>query len=173
MTKVEQLSLTRMDDCPENITAGFDWWCRGDALIDADDEILKRLLPTAHIAVDVGPRKRIYPYLYVGPQTTSAEVFGQDWASDCAGHVTTDTEHEGEVDFVYPLCSELQAPIFHMVDCVIRPAGRLPLKVQYWRLVLPVHSCKERRFFTIFTGYKSLGLLQDWPRAEGLQGTTR
>ncbi len=156
MSKIQQLRLAEAEKLPGIAATGFDWWCRADGLLDNDDKTLKALTPKSLLAIDDG---KAFSYMFVGPETITAQVFGLQWALSAPGHVTSDPNHEAEVAAAYAVASWLRVPQFHLLDVEIHPKGMPAVRVAYHRLILPTQCRAGRRYFSIFTQAQSVGLL--------------
>ena len=150
---VRELRLSDQDEAPELIEGAWNWWSRCDGWLDPEAAYVDRLYNHFQFCVDDGER---FPFLYVGPETTTAMVIGLDWAGSVSGQEgLPDPRHNAEVGDVYPIVSDFRRPFLHEINCTIRPPEQAPIRVNYYRLVLPVQSMTGLPMLALFTAFKS------------------
>ena len=131
--------------------AGLDWWRGNGGLIDLGDEKLQQVGAEIQISLD-DPGAWTPPFLYIGPRSTTARVYGTDFASSAAGRYgLPDQDLERAVNAGYREVSDVRKPVYDSVYAKVHmPQNRLA-KMQYDRLIFPARLKSSQRVFAVFT----------------------
>lgn len=149
------------------VTAGWDWWNRTGGNLSRYDDNLELLLPRLQLCVVVRPQDPP-PMLYVGAESTSAHVFGAEWAAHVVGAPgIPDAAFEYAVNDVYARVLRTQEPEFHTVSAIIAPPHCAPAWVRYRRLVVPCHLRTGPSVMACFTEFTSAAASPDTASLHG------
>ena len=143
------------------ISMGWQWWTRTRGAFARGGDLLEHLLPALQLDV-ISERDDKPRLLYVGPRSTSAQVFGTDWARHATGQPgVPDAQFTRGVNPVYLEVGRTKEPAYHEISATLRrPDGRA-LRVEYRRLLV---ACRIR------TGAPVIGCLTEFIGPAGGRG---
>ncbi len=131
--------------------AALDWHHSSGGTYDLNDPILTKLQEHIQISADV-PGSWPPPFLLIGRKSTTAELFGSDFAKFVAGQPgLPDRTFENLVNARYRHVSESGESAFDTITCTIVPPNRQPVGLVYDRLILPSKFNDGSRTFSVFT----------------------
>ena len=97
-----EITRHRLHDLDEgaagvDLTMVWDWWGRSGGDLSVSTEELSRLLPIMQVVVVTKPQA-MTPYLWIGPQSAAARIYGDDWAKYAVGETNLpDPEFDGAI----------------------------------------------------------------------------
>ena len=141
--QVEPLGLS-MKNQPDIIDRIWNWWCRSDGLFVVDND-LKPILPGLQIAVDLKDNG-VPPFLFCGPDSTTAQIFGRHFALNSAGSAgVPDSTYEDEVNASYKMVSYDSVPRLDFIVAEARSSRYDHFHFEYPRLIVPGRLRDGRR----------------------------
>ncbi len=127
------------------------WHRNCGGVYDLKDRNLEQIQEHIQISADVADAWPP-PFLLIGRKSTTAELFGSDFAKYVAGQPgVPDRTFEYLVNARYRHVSESGETAFDTVTCTIVPPNRAPMGVVYDRLILPSCFSDGSRTFSVFT----------------------
>ncbi len=133
------------------LQAALSWHRHSDGVYDLKDQRLKEVQEHIQISADV-PDSWPPPFLLIGRTSTTAELFGTDFAKGVAGQPgLPDRTFENLVNARYQHVSESGEAAFDTVTCTVVPPQRSPVGLVYDRLILPSMFSDGSRTFSVFT----------------------
>ena len=126
--------------------AAWAWWnedglCRGDRYA--------ALLPDMQISAPCPTSG--FRFVHVGADTTTADVYGRDWAINALG-VPTIPDERLEAVAIEAYFEAMTRPHFDLVQTVIQGPD-YPLYICYQRLILPIEICPGAPGVAAFTSF--------------------
>ncbi|MCP5084992.1 MAG: hypothetical protein GY948_25180 [Alphaproteobacteria bacterium] len=135
----------------ELLQAALSWHHHSDGVYDLADHRLTDIQEHIQISADIADSWPP-PFLLIGRKSTTAELFGSDFAKGVAGQPgLPDRTLENLVNARYRHVSESGEAAFDTVTCTIVPPNRTPVGVVYDRLILPSKFSDGSRTFSVFT----------------------
>lgn len=145
---LDRRPLSFAADCPY-IEAGLDWH-RSGAAIHSDDDRLAELFPQIQICNRDGG----FPpsFLYVGQESLTSIVFGDEFALRSAGVAgVPDADYERAVNAAYMEVADTLKPTLHRIKSTMRPAWGGRIGMIYDRLIVPCAMRSGLPAFAIFS----------------------
>ena len=147
--QIHQRPLSDAQD--ELLQAALHWHRASDGVYDVNDPNLSELQEHIQISADVADSWPP-PYLLVGRKSTTAQLFGSEFAKHVAGQPgVPDRTFENLVNARYQHVSESGEAAFDTVTCTIIPPNCAPMGLVYDRLILPSRFNDGARTFSVFT----------------------
>lgn len=133
------------------LQAALSWHKHSDGVYDLKDERLQKVQEHIQISADV-PNSWPPPYLLIGRKSTTAQLFGTDFAKEVAGQPgLPDRTLENLVNARYQHVSEANKAAFDTVMCTVDLPNRARVGLIYDRLILPSKFGDGSRTFSVFT----------------------
>ena len=147
--EIKQRRVSEAQD--DLLQAALNWHQKSGGTYDLDDQHLSKIQEHIQISADI-PDSWPPPFLLIGRKSTTAELFGSDFAKCVAGQPgLPDRTLENLVNARYRHVSESGEVAFDTVTCTIVPPNRPPVGLVYDRLILPSFFNDGSRTFSVFT----------------------
>lgn len=135
----------------ELLQAALSWHRYSEGVYDLKDERLQRVQEHIQISADVS-NSWPPPYLLIGRKSTTAQLFGSDFAKEVAGQPgLPDRTLENLVNARYQHVSESNKATFDTVMCTVKVPNGKRVGLVYDRLILPSKFSDGNRTFSVFT----------------------
>ena len=137
---------------PDIIEQTWRWWHETDGDFSRPEE-LREQLPYLQIAQDMGDGG-VPPFLIVGKKSTTAQVFGEEFARTAVGMESVpDKDYDDAIIASYKLVAWDHVPRFEYIAAKAVPDGNTPLHFEYHRLIVPAYLPTKRRIVICAAGF--------------------